>query len=44
MHPQYSRSMLRYLFVALLVAALIVLFPVAAKSHHRAVQLAIGSF
>ena len=45
MHPHHSRGMLRYVLIALLVAALIVLFPVAAKSHHQqVVELAISSF
>jgi hypothetical protein len=39
MHPHQSRSMLRYLLLALLVTALIVLFPVTAKSHHDIAEL-----
>jgi hypothetical protein len=37
MHPHHHRTALRYLLVGLLVAALIVLFPVTAKSHAAAI-------
>jgi hypothetical protein len=42
MHPHHPRSMLRYLLIALLVAALIVLFPVTAKSHHEIAELVLA--
>lgn len=42
MHTHYSRSMLRYLLLALLVTALIVLFPVTARSHHDTVELTLA--
>lgn len=44
MHTHYSRSMMRYLLLALLVTALIVLFPVTAKSHHEIVELILALF
>jgi len=42
MHPHQRHGMLRYLLIALLVAALIVLFPVTAKSHRQLVELVLG--
>ncbi|HEU5404427.1 MAG TPA: hypothetical protein VFU86_23970 [Terriglobales bacterium] len=44
MHPHQPRGLLRYLLVGLLVAALIVLFPVTAKSHHQIVELVLALF
>lgn len=44
MHPHHSRSMLRYLLLALLVTALVVLFPVTAKSHHDIAELIAAIF
>lgn len=44
MHPHTPRWIFRYLLVALLVAALIVLFPVTAKSHREIVELALAFF
>jgi hypothetical protein len=42
MHPHHFRGFLRYLLVGLLVAALIVLFPVTAKSHREIVELMLA--
>lgn len=42
MHPHHHRAALRYLFVGLLVAALIVLFPVSAKSHSEVLGLLLA--
>lgn len=42
MHPHHPHGMLRYLLIALLVAALIVLFPVTAKSHRQFVELVLA--
>ena len=39
MHPHDHRTVLRYLLVGLLVTALIVLFPVSAKSHYELLAL-----
>ena len=44
MHTHHSRSMLRYLLLALLVTALIVLFPVTAKSHRDIVGSILALF
>lgn len=43
MHTHQSHSMLRYLLLALLVTALIVLFPVTAKSHREVVALILAA-
>jgi len=33
MHPKHHRPSLRYLWLVLLIAALVVLFPISARSH-----------
>ena len=42
MHPHHPRGILRYLLMGLLIAALIVLFPITAKSHHEIVELVLA--
>lgn len=42
MHPHHPRGMLRYLLIALLVMALVVLFPVTAKSHRQIIELVLA--
>lgn len=42
MHPHRPRGLLRYFLVGLLVAALVVLFPITAKSHREIVELVLA--
>ena len=42
MHPHHPRAILRYLLVGLLVAALVVLFPITAKSHREIAELVLA--
>ncbi len=41
MHPHHSRGLLRYLLMGLLIAALIVLFPIAVRSNSKSLELAM---
>jgi hypothetical protein len=42
MHPHNHRFAIRLLLMGLLIAALIVLFPITARSHRDLVQLAFA--
>ena len=42
MHPHHSRLAVRLLLMGLLIAALIVLFPITARSHRDSVELALA--
>ncbi len=43
MHPHYPRGRLRYLLLGLLIAALIFLFPITARSHQRVAEIAVAA-
>ncbi len=42
MHPHQLRGALRYLLMGLLIAALIVLFPITARSHGELAEAALA--